>query len=152
MKMLSVLILSLFVTGCATTVPPGNYTVIDQDVVSKDFDSTWKRISEYFGENNINIKAMEKESGLITAETTRFPTSFDCGSETYAKDQDPIGRFNVFATADGDGTRVRFTVDATVLRCAVNGYGQCVNSSYLVNCNSIGTLETSFYNYLKREK
>ena len=151
MKMLSVLILLFFVTGCANVVAPKNYSVMAQDVVLKDFDSTWKRISEFFGKNNININAMEKESGLITAETTRFPESFDCGSASYTKDQDPVGRFNVFATGEGDITRVRFTVDAVVNRCTVNGYGQCVDS-YLVNCNSRGTLESSFYNYLKREE
>lgn len=151
MRILGVLTLLFFVTGCATVVAPKNYSVPGQDVILKDFDRTWVRIAEFFGENNINIKAMEKESGLITAETTRFSAAFDCGSATYTKDQDAVGRFNVFATAEGDITRVRITVDATAKRCTVNGYGQCVDS-YLVNCNSRGILESSFYDYLKREE
>jgi hypothetical protein len=88
---------------------------------------------------------------LITAETTRFGNSFDCGSATYTNDSDSKGRFNVFAVTEGDVTRVRFTVDATVTRCNVNGYGQCVaGTSVNVNCNSKGILESSFYDYIKR--
>ncbi len=148
MRLYSFLALLVFVTACATVVPPKNYYVKAQDVVSKDFDTTWQRISEFFGQNNINIKAMEKDSGLITAETTRFPDAFDCGSQSYTKDRDPVGRFNVFAVGEGDFTRVRFTVDASQTRCTVNGYGQCLES-FQVNCNSKGTLEESFYNYIK---
>ena len=65
MRFYSFLALLVFVTACATVVPPKNYSVKAQDVVSKDFDTTWQRISKFFGQNNIQYKEINSVPGNI---------------------------------------------------------------------------------------
>jgi hypothetical protein len=146
------LLVAVFVmSGCGTVVPPKKYTVIDKMTIDSNFDETWSKTIKWFAINNINIKVLEKDSGIITAESSYLNTDyFDCGIIPYTQLLDVLGRYNVMVEADGNKSNVIFTLNGTGTITKVNGFGDPIGSSYPTACNSIGTLESSFFKSLEK--
>ncbi len=149
-------------TGCLPGyVAPAPAPVRAETRVAAPFDSTWSAVVGYFAERNIEIKTIEKASGIIVAETARAdnlknrelllspkgrpmyengarmvgPARFaECG--TLGRVQlDPVtAAYNVRVT--GDGTSAAFRVNARFsTRVTVQGVPT------LTECASVGAWE-----------
>lgn len=88
-KQLTFTILSLtaMLTGCAGTggtpyTPPAGTNTDYSEAYDADFSSVWNNAVDWFATNNIPIKNIEKDSGIISSEYTlgSDATQLDCGS------------------------------------------------------------------------
>lgn len=79
------LILALLVlSGCATYAPPVKKEIESTRTYQKSFDDTWASLITFISSNGMNIKTMDKASGLISFEKANdlgaTTTFFDCGN------------------------------------------------------------------------
>lgn len=120
--------------GCGT--PPKDYTFEKTKTYAITKDQAWEQLLGYFTTNNIQIKTIEKDSGVIYAERALVDASIaDCGQGGLAVDVARTGGLNVFVRAiSATQTQVSVNSDYKIMR---NFDGQPVVSS----CNSTGLLE-----------
>lgn len=76
MKLLTLLGLVLF-SACATYQPPAKPKIDNSKTFSLSYDDTWKKIVSYATKNGMNIKTIDKSSGLIA-----FEKSYDDAAST----------------------------------------------------------------------
>lgn len=134
-----ILTVGLTLAGCATM--PKIYDVQSDRTFNASFDDTWDAVIEYFAENNIPIRTIEKDSGVIYAEqmfATGYDVSFldyaDCGGLALADSR--RAQFNVLVREASDvTTRVRVTTEFVEARR--DFWGQSIS----VVCNSTGAME-----------
>jgi len=71
--------LTLALAGCAT--PPNVHRIENSRSYSKSKDAVWSNLIEFFSENNIQIKTLEKDSGVVYADVMGVTPglSVDCG-------------------------------------------------------------------------
>ena len=69
-KALLIMLLSL-VAGCQTT-PVSKPIIKDEEVFNYPYETVWKSIVKVFAQNRYPIKAIEKDSGLITSDWISF--------------------------------------------------------------------------------
>ena len=125
--------ISLF--GCAT--PPEYHFVAKSKTYEKTKDEVWSNLIAYFTSHSIQIKTIEKVSGVIYAEKLGFAgeTYADCGTPGIAKVLNTVGSFNVFVEEVGSGS-VRVTVNANYVQSR-----QFDVNYWTVDCYSTGQLE-----------
>lgn len=85
--------------GCVTPPKP---TAFDNSVtISRSKDAVWESLIGYFTANNIQVKTIEKDSGVIYAERMAFDTGIgdlaDCGKSAFEVDVGSTVGLNVFA-------------------------------------------------------
>jgi len=146
--------------GCATA-PPAVELEPQAAVIDKPFDATWSKIIQFLSDHDVQIKTIEKASGviyarlevayhvhtgvvgIITAHDFRYSTPahewLDCG----AIHGQPVGLsidVNMYVREQSSGhTALRVTVNATEQQ---NVAGLLLNSSYQnFHCDSTGVLE-----------
>lgn len=134
--------------GCSASKPPKQYTFENKRTFQYDQERVWTSVVEYFAQQNIPIKNMEKVSGFIATEYWIDPTwsqggilDADCGEWGDAVLSDLSVQFNVFVKNAGDSqTSVQVN---TVWRGVWKGYniilGRTVEKP--VTCTSTGKLE-----------
>ena len=136
-------------SGCATA--PAVYQFDNSDVMDADFAETWESTIDYFSSRNIQIRTIERDSGLIYAERmyaggydSATGGYADCGSQPmYTPTRSSIS-FNVFVrSVDEESTRV--TVTTSFSQTLVMGSYPPIQ----VECNSTGLLETSVLRAIK---
>ena len=120
---------------CACATRPATHSFVNTRTYQKPYDAVWEDIVGFFAANNIQVKNIAKDSGVIYAETTRFDESVaDCGKPGIFRVIETNARFNVFVS--------RTTANPNV---SVNAeYGQVWrfdNNVQKIACNSRGTLE-----------
>ncbi len=129
-------------SACATA--PATYSVNNSRVVPEGKDVVWERVVEYFASNNLSIKTIEKDSGLIAAErmigTPRQGGDLagwaSCGSSALEIAVAQSVDLNVFVRPASGGTNVTVNTNFTERR----QMGQYPATT--VTCNSNGKLET----------
>lgn len=140
---------AILVAGCASA--PATYNFDNSAMIAKSYDDTWSSISRFFTSNNIQIKTIEKDSGLIYAErSTQRPSTpgkigdiGDCGSPGMDISQVNTVQLNVFAQEAGpQQTEVTVNTTMTETRC----FGQ---TCHTVTCNSTGRLERNLIEYVR---
>ncbi|MGH2343511.1 hypothetical protein ACRC7T_18755 [Segnochrobactraceae bacterium EtOH-i3] len=126
------------VIALAACASPPKETVFDKSntfAVSKDV--AWERLIMFFTENNIQVRTIEKDSGVIYAEKTGFDNGYaDCGTNMLAPDLSRTATFNVFVRPVGGGkTQVTVNSEYKVTR-------QFDGKFFVNECKSTGLLES----------
>lgn len=120
--------------GCATAPVPTDFD--NNRVFSKSKDEVWTKLVAFFATNNIQIKTIEKDSGVIYAERSAFDEAIaDCGSAGLMQYVSSVAAFNVLVIPQGGLTSVTVTSDYKVSR--VGAY----NTMTVTECLSTGVLE-----------
>lgn len=123
-------------SGCAT--PPQQRPIQNSETYNTDFDVTWAHLMQFFTMNNIQVKTIEKASGVVYAERVLLDVDYklaaDCGSPGLFAIQSTTVGLNVFVVPDAQRTKV--TVNTTFTQ--VRALGQNVVT---VPCVSTGDLE-----------
>lgn len=138
-------------SGCASFTPATKVSVDKSRVMKVDFDTAWERVIEWYAERTINIEAMEKDSGLITAEAARYEDGLmyaDCGKGS-GHMLNPTLEFNTHVTRKPDDhVKVNMTVSANTIIQSKDMYGR-VTGERQVNCYSNGKLEQELLNHVQ---
>lgn len=131
------LLASMLATGCATPPKP---TAFDNSLtINRSKDQVWESVISYFTANNIQVKTIEKDSGVIYAERQSFDTRSgvlaDCGKSAIEVDVGSTVSLNLFARA----------VSPSVTEVTVNAQFQVVRmfdrATQTYPCLSKGVLE-----------
>jgi hypothetical protein len=108
-------------------------------------DAAWARILEVMADKRIQLKAVERESGVIYAEEliARDPRLADCGRgrSWTALDQTAL-TLNVFVRENGGGSKV--TINTSFKQMYSSGLDQ-----RFVLCHSTGALEEEIFAALR---
>jgi hypothetical protein len=123
------------IAGCAT--PPAQHAFIKSNTYDQNFETTWTHLLQFFTSNNIQIKTIEKASGVVYAErlfVDGYNVYADCGTPGLAAILNTTGSLNVFVVANGKTTTV--TVNTTF-----NQVRQYEANIWTVACTSTGVLE-----------
>jgi hypothetical protein len=124
---------AVFLSGCAT--PPANYAVNNTRSYSQSYDKVWENIVGYLAQNQIQVKNIAKDSGVIYAESVKFDNSVaDCGTAGMEKILGRRALFNIFVNRSGKDPVVSVNTEFNEIRM-VHGV------STPVPCNSKGIIE-----------
>ena len=136
MRRVSLIPWSLIVAACVSAPAPHQF---DQTaVIAMPKDEVWSNIMEYFTSSQIQIRTVERDSGIVYAESARTTagTVLDCG--TY-NDQpiSGVATMNVFVNDVGPGQ-----TSVTVNVAGNGGFRDAWNGQFVaVECYSTGALE-----------
>ena len=139
MKILVGLFAALALASCVST--PQSYDFDNSRIINKGYDETWASISRFFTSRSIQIKTIEKDSGLIYAERivqdgqSTKDEFMECPSTFMMTVKSRMLQMNIFARPVSGGTEVTVNTNMTITLC--NSYA-CVSDA----CNSTGRLET----------
>src|SRR5690606_16368783 len=104
--------------GCGTNPPKPHQFESTRTYTNVSFDQGWENVVGYFANNSIPIKNIAKDSGVIYAEATAFPSAMaDCGEDWEEGDWSVLpkaGKFNVFFRR-GDPLTVTVNADFMTL-------------------------------------
>ena len=156
-----ILLISCKATQQAVVTAPVERIIEKERVINKPFETIWQSAIELLATYNMPIKNLDKTSGFIASDyklITGDPNNYmNCGvgrvKMTFGKMDrtDHGGNVNlVIKRITDDSTKV--TVNA-FYNCTENQYqnssrGYFLNSSYKIECNTTGTLEKAFLDYL----
>lgn len=135
MKLLRVLSIAgpALLAACAT--PPEQHAFDKSRTFALSKDAVWDQLLNHFTSNNIQIKTIEKDSGVIYAETSLSDKSMsDCGVSALVHEQGRPASLNVFVRPIGKQTQVTVNAKFQVIR----QYGSNI---WRDECNSTGVLE-----------
>lgn len=149
-RKLSCLVSLAIIVSCGSYVPPAPPTPRPSTRVAASFDKTWAAVVDLFSERNIQIKTIDKASGVIAAEPQSAPNLVsdslaDCGHSTTGRGYSPSNGpasavWNVLVRGDSASSTVRATVRFSFLS-RLNG------QTY--ECSSTGRWETAFEQSVK---
>lgn len=134
-------------TACASTPPP----VIERFDTSRTYsmsrDQAWERAVDWFASQNIPIKAIEKDSGIISGEAAYLRTVQGeyavCDTPMLYTTNGATARLNILIR--GTGTEATAQVNNTIVGEAIYSLSNPpVRQS--VTCQSTGRLENSILN------
>jgi hypothetical protein len=138
---IAVALLASVIASCAT---PPKQAVFDKSQsydMNKDF--VWESLLSFFTSNNIQIKTIEKDSGVIYAERSSVDrTMADCGEAPLTAEIARSGTLNVFVRPTGAKTQVTVNSEFKVLR-------MFDNQTFTAACHSTGLLERSILDSIK---
>lgn len=149
---------STALAGCAgpTLQPPSSATMDRSETYSADFDQVWERAVDWFATNNIPIKNIEKDSGIIGSEYSLGSNysqvdcgAFDPGDMHVLYDQVVVANINVLVRKGSNGTSVQpnvFGQGTFMLRDVWNGVPSTMKAE---RCVSTGELENDLHRYLR---
>ena len=106
-------------------------------------DDVWPSIIEFLARYSMQIKTIEKDSGIIYAERTQAGEGFaDCGTTILAVEVGRPATVNIFVRANGAATEVTVNTVFTVAR-AFDG------RVFSDACLSTGVLETAILDSIR---
>lgn len=137
-----VVAIAALLAGCGAA--PTKHEFNNTRTFDGSYDSVWDAVITYFAAQNIPIKTIAKDSGVIFAETTALdaPSSgfADCGkADIGVAIVANYARFNVYVK-HGDGRQV-VSVNATFAQTRNNNLRHVSGLNY--DCTSTGKLETT---------
>lgn len=132
----------LLALGACAPLPPGEPAEFER---TRTFDvnpaEAWARILEFMAAKGIQLKALERESGVIYAEElmTRDERLADCGrGRSWTPLDQTALTMNVYVRHNGTGSKV--TVNTRYKQMYSSGLDQ-----RFVLCNSTGALEEELF-------
>jgi hypothetical protein len=163
MKKYILFVLLIPLISCVTFHPPENHNIIKSKTFNKDYDFIWGRIIDWFGENNIPIKNMDKNSGFISTERQLSIDDIycDCGiieraavteivSKVYKKGI--TANFNIISRKISD----------SLTKVDINIFFHCTQELYTytgslaerreIDCTSLGLIEKTIFQYLEQSQ
>lgn len=136
---------AIVLAGCAAT-PPGTYQVRNNISFQKSYDVVWERIVSVFARNNIAVKNIAKDSGVIFAERAGFDNTLaDCGTPGIFI---PISRrmqLNVFVNRSGKDPVVGINTEFIEMRRFMDA------PPVAVTCVSKGVVENIILNQIDKD-
>ncbi|MDE2162351.1 MAG: hypothetical protein KGJ53_04250 [Alphaproteobacteria bacterium] len=133
-----ILAVAFTLAGCATA--PTKTQFSNSRSYPGSYDAVWTQVVHFFATNNIPIKNIAKDSGVIYAEASSFDSNdADCGSNPLMTPQQNVIALNVFVQDKGDHREV--SVNATFRQVLVGPY----NTVQTVTCLSRGTIEQTIF-------
>jgi len=152
------LILVIGIVGCAapSLKPPSDQSRDFSDRYAADFDVVWESVVDWFAVNNIPIKNIDKNSGLISSDYSLGSsfTQVDCGT----MDPGDMARLVDTNITANINVLVRSQRDEVIVRPNVFGQGVYTLQSTWDNrliyvradrCVTTGELENSLQTYLQ---
>lgn len=131
--------MALLILFACATAPKHREIQRSATFPGQSFDEVWSAVIESFGELNLAISNIEKDSGLITTDWMRVPLSYlDCGGSGLATDSNHRGRFNVFVKDQAEGPTMSVNASFTATRTFDTSSGQ-------PDCVSTGELERDLH-------
>lgn len=128
-------------SSCATPPKVSQFEKSRTYALSKDV--VWERLLGFFTANSIQIKTIEKDSGVIYAERAMADGSMvDCGQPGLAIEVGRPGSLNVFVRSVGSSTEVTVNTQFTSLR-------QFDAQTFTTPCHSTGALEKQILDSIK---
>lgn len=142
---LPLVVIILTLAGCAK--PPAEYDYKNTRTYNKGYDAVWSGLVKYFALNNISVNAIEKESGLLSAESGQVPESYaDCGYEFGYRIQSRTGKLN------GLVEKITETQTKLTINTSYDSFGVIMNGNrYSTSCNSTGKVETEILDYISND-
>jgi len=138
---IATVLLAAFIASCAT--PPKQTSFDNSQTYDLSKDRVWESLLSFFTSNNIQIKTIEKDSGVIYAERSSVDRSMaDCGEVPLAAEIARSGTLNVFVRPVGARTQVTVNSEFKVIR-------MFDNQTFTAPCNSTGLLERSILESIK---
>ncbi|XKE45756.1 hypothetical protein LG302_01025 [Halomonas organivorans] len=149
---------SVLLVGCAgpSIQPPSAYSTDHGEIYSADFDRVWENTVDWFAVNNIPIKNIEKDSGIIGSEYALGSdySQVDCGQVDpgdmhILTDQTVVANINVLVRQSGSGATVQpnvFGQGSFQLHDVWNNRPTSIKAD---RCVSTGELEQDLHNYLR---
>ena len=138
LRMFVVVAVALGVTACAT--PPATYAVKNSRSYQKSYDTVWEDVVSFLATNNLQIKNIAKDSGVIYAEAVRFEDNVaDCGEPGILRVVGRRASFNIFINRSGRDPIVSVNTEFNEMR-------RFDSNVSTVQCNSKGLLEEKILN------
>lgn len=147
----------LLLSGCAlpSVTPPKEPTTDFVKIYHSDYDNVWNSTVDWFANNNIPIKNIEKDSGIISSEYA-LGSSFsqlDCGiidtGDMYImRDNTVTANINIIVRNTPNGVKVKpnvFGSGSFVMTDVINGVPRTMNAE---RCVTTGQLEEDLSNYI----
>lgn len=150
--------ISFLLAGCAgpSLKTPSAYSTPPPTTYDASFDQVWESAVDWFAVNNIPIKNIEKDSGIIGSEYSLGSdySQIDCGrmdtgNMFLLNDQKFVANINVLVRESDDGVLVKpnvFGHGTFQLFDAWNGRPKTIEAN---RCVSTGNLERSLHSYLE---
>lgn len=146
---------AIVIAGCATA--PQTFDVKNKREYQASKDVVWERLIRYFATNNIQVKTLEKASGVVYAERELTAASTwytdrgkvgdmaDCGKTPFSVPLVQTIQLNVYVREESAGKS-----SATVTVTFREFYNQqaSLGATSPVTCNSTGVLETKILDVL----
>ncbi len=133
LRLLGAALAAAVLSACAT--PPKEVQFVKARSFAMSKDAVWDSVLHYFTANSIQIKTIEKDSGVIYAERSRYDASMaDCGEVPLSQEVSRIATLNVFVRPAGNLVQVTVNTDFNVVRVFDN-------QSWTDRCFSTGVLE-----------
>lgn len=157
-KILTATAISALLAGCAgpSLQPPAASTTNHSETYAAEFDQVWESTVDWFATNNIPIKNIEKDSGIIGSEYSLGSNysqvncgAFDPGSSHVLYDQSVVANINVLVRESASGTSVQpnvFGNGTFTLRDIWYGIPTTMKAD---RCVSTGELERDLHRYLR---
>ena len=157
MKQIKYTLLSLpiifLITACVTL--PTEYSFKAQRTFNTSSDIVWSALMQFFTENNIQIKTIEKDSGVIYAERIYSSTAgnqssisdawFDCGNSDMETPVSSTLSLNVFVR---DDLKLDNTNTSINVAFSQKWHSHWTGDYRMVQCNSTGVLEHTILDYI----
>ena len=143
-------LMALAVASCVSTPDtPNVYVVANQRTYERPYDNVWRHLMGFFAEGRLQIKTVEKASGIVYAEnlTYREDAFADCGDPGRA--EDVVGgsaALNVFVEPPRQGTTTTRVIVNTKFTQRREDHDL---SRTTVDCNSTGVLENALLDHLE---
>lgn len=162
------LLLAIVISACTTPeVPPQKFIFDKERTINKSFDDVWSGIISWFGDNNVQIKNIDKSSGIITSEKGMLAgwsesEYCDCGKPKHtvtdytAKYENITYNFNIIIKKITDtSTKVKINIfycsDENVYSESPYIIAHLIRSvPCIVDCNSNGFIEGKIFEELQK--
>ena len=176
MKLTIACFLLIILSSCASTkVVPLKGVYPEPPIITKSdrsFDKVWEKTVDYFAENGIPIKIIDKSSGLIISDKTKLSWTFEKKDgfvfnpksfvvlhqiidKMHGKPYSPTtvtGEWNIRIKAIGNETSINvnlYNIEATYGQYYYSSYSHSVISPVKVEGKTTGIFEKSFEEAVK---
>jgi hypothetical protein len=134
-----------FIFSCSVYQPPMQKNIQNQNQYNYSYDLVWDAVINYFADNGLSIKTIEKSSGLIVTEYYKTKNIdediVDCGTVTAGGIiNDGEYSFNVRVTKSGEIVVVKIN---TFYNAKFVFIGENI-----IHCQSTGALEQKIFDYI----
>ena len=143
LPLLSASLATIILSACATYTPPVQKDITKTETINVSYDQAWQNATEWFASNNIPIKNIAKDSGLIATDYSLRASSrdFDCGTPGQLDTvTSRTANMNIFVKKTSPQT-VSVTVNVLGKAMITNMAGTQYQSFKTVDCVSAGSLE-----------
>ena len=150
---ITIVTLSLLLTSCVTS--PLVHQFDSQRIYPQSKDIVWSALMKFFTENNVQIKTIEKDSGIIYAEREyigpdhqmALETIADCGKRPMVTAGQASLSLNVFVH-EQEGV-VSVTINTSISRQWIStGNIFAPSTRFTAPCNSKGAIEEMLLDYI----